>query len=266
MSLKQITVETIFNWLNEVAPFETQEEFDNAGLQVGLMAASVSKVLLALDVTEAVVMDAVHIGAELIIAHHPLIFMPLRDMQLDKHVPGLLALMIKHNINLIAVHTNIDQSMDYSASAAVAGLLGLRGLRKQGNYLFIGELPEALSALELQILTASTLHVPARLYGDPQQRIHTLAIAGGAYSEGFEEALASGADALLTGEVKHHHAVEAAARGFVLLDGGHYATEQPMMQPLALGLQSMADTVKYNLQVYVSRDAPYSLQTTCGEV
>lgn len=260
MNKKQITVQTILDWLNEAAPFETQEEFDNAGLQVGHRDAPVNKVLLALDVTEAVIQEAVDKQVELIIVHHPLIFVPVKDLQLDKHVPHLLVKLLEHGINLIAVHTNIDKSMEYSASAAVCNMLNLQNLRKQGDYLFVGKLPEAIPADKLQSTISDQLKVPARLFGKPDTMIKTLAVAGGAYSEGYLDAMLNGAHALLTGEVRHHHAVEAAAKGFVLFDGGHYGTEAPMLKPLALGLQSMADTVKWFLQVYVSQDAPYSLQ------
>lgn len=260
MNTSKMTVRQVYDWLDQVAPFDTQEEFDNAGLQVGLMDASVHGILLALDVVDSVIDEAISLGCNLIIAHHPLLFMPQSDMNLARHTPRLLARLIKTDIALIAAHTNIDQSSAYSASLVVAKLLDLRNIRQEGPYLFLGDLEPALSELDLKDRISDRLQVPARLYGGNGQPIRTLAVAGGAYSEGFAQAQAAGAQALLTGEVRHHHAVEAAALGMLLYDGGHFATEAPMLAPLASGLQSLADTLQCSVQVYEAQGAPYRLQ------
>lgn len=258
--MKTRTVRDILEFLNQAAPFDTQEAFDNSGLQVGHPDTPVHCVLLALDVTEEVIREAEALGAQLIISHHPLLFVPQKTLDLSCHVPNLLAMLIKRDIALISVHTNFDQSPQYSASAALARGLNLQTIRQQGAYLFLGELETPLSGAALKERLSSALKSPVRMYGMPDLPVTTLAIAGGAYSEGFHDAHLCGAQALLTGEVRHHHAVEAAQSGFVLFDGGHYATEAPMLGALALGLQTMQDTVEYPLQVHVSRSEPYRLQ------
>ena len=260
MSNDHITVQTILDWLDQAAPFESQEEFDNAGLQIGFGEMPVSTVLLTLDVTEDVILEAAALKANLIIAHHPLLFLPQRDLNLARYVPRLAALMIQHNIALIAVHTNMDQSLQYSASFALAELLNLMKIRQQGKYLFIGDLTQPMEDEKLCQLISQTIKAPVRQYGQGRMLITKLAIAGGAFSEGFEEANMAGAQALLTGEVRHHHAVEAVSMGMVLFDGGHYATEVPMLLPLAIGLQTALNTVKCPLQVHVTRCIPYRLQ------
>lgn len=256
--MQKASVETILGWLDAMAPFSNQEEFDNSGFQLGRLDAQVGSVLLALEVTEAVIEEAVRLGAALIITHHPLLFVPQRVLDLSRAVPKLISLLIKNNLSLISAHTNMDRSAEYSASATVAGLLGLNNIRRQGDYLFVGDFPEPLDEAVLAAKVGSALKVPVRLY-QGSGKVKTLAIAGGAYSEGYHEAFLAGAQALLTGEVRHHHAVEAAAEGIALLDGGHYATEAPMLAPLALGLQKMANAVQYSLQVHVTRCLPYRL-------
>jgi dinuclear metal center YbgI/SA1388 family protein len=259
MSNNQTTVQTILDWLNQTAPFDTQEEFDNAGLQIGYGKMPVSAVLVTLDVTEEVILEAAALKANLIIAHHPLLFTPQRDLNLARFVPRLAGMLIQHNIALIAVHTNMDQSFQYSASFALAELLNLKQIRQQGKYLIIGDLSKPLDDEQLFQLISRTLKAPVRQYGQGKTLFTTLAIAGGAYSEGFEEASEAGAQALLTGEVRHHHAVEAVDMGIVLYDGGHYATEVPMLPPLALGLQTALDTLEYPVQVHVTQCMPYRL-------
>lgn len=260
MSLRELTVKMVLEWIDSVAPFETQEEFDNGGLLVGSGEAGVNSILVALDVTEEVIREAVELRANLIVAHHPLIFTAQKNLDVARYVPDLLSRLIRNDIALIAAHTSMDQSEEFSASAAVAGLLGLGNIRKHGPYLFLGELEQPLEGQELNRRISSALKVPSRLYGRMDRMVSTLAIAGGAFSEGFPEAFHAGAQALLTGEVRHHHAVEACSRGMVLFDGGHYGTEFPMLKPLALGLQKMANAVKYSVQVHVSQGLPYQLQ------
>lgn len=260
MKQQPLTIQAVHDWLDGIAPFDTQEEFDNSGLQVGLLSQQVTGILLCLDVTEEVVREAAQLGANLIIAHHPLLFVPQRDLNLARHAPQVLAALLRRDIALLAAHTNLDKSAQYSASLAVCHLLGLRDIRRAGDYLFLGELERPLEGEGLRLLISQALAVPARLYGEGGRRISTLAVAGGAYSEGFQEAIGAGAQALLTGEVRHHHAVEAAQTGMLLVDGGHFATEQPMLEPLALGLQSMANGLQCSVRVHVSRVQPYRLQ------
>lgn len=256
---KKPTVKTIYNWLDEAAPFLDQEEFDNAGFQVGRMEQEVNGVLLCLDVTEEVILEAVEKNANLIIAHHPLIFSPLRSMDEQRHPQGLLASLIRNDISLIATHTNIDKSWDYSGSAALAKLLMLQDVRKAGEYLFIGELPQPMQTDELKMHLQKVLENPVLCFQNGEKTIRTLAVAGGSYSEGFQDAQAAGADALLTGEVRHHHAVEAAQAGFPLYEGGHFSTEAPMLAALLEGLQTAMNQLNYNLQVYQSQSRPYGL-------
>lgn len=255
-----MTVQHILDWLNEIAPFDSQEEFDNSGLQLGRRDQQVDGVLLALDVTAAVIQEAVDQNVQLIITHHPLLFHPQSQLDLARHTPQLVARLLKADISLIAAHTNLDKSENHSASLAVARMLGLTNIRRAGDYLFLGDFTAPKSANELQEQIATCLQVPARCYGPSDKKVLTLAVAGGAFSEGYLEAQQAGAQALLTGEVRHHHAIEAMEAGILLYDGGHAGTELPLLSPLALGLQSMADAVQYPLQVYVAGSTPYPLQ------
>lgn len=257
--MKKANVQAVYDWLDSVAPFASQEEYDNAGIQTGDPGQEVSRVLVTLDVTKEVVREAQSLGAELILSHHPILFSPISSMNEKEYVPGILASLIRSGISLISAHTNADKSEEFSASIAVARLLSLMNVRKEGKYLFIGELDRPAPAGEVQEMISVRLKGPAFLFGDPGQYIRTLAVAGGAYSEGWREAMDAGAQALLTGEVRHHHAVEAVSRGLVLYEGGHYATEAPMLAPLAAGLQNAMDKLNYSLRVDVSRCIPYAL-------
>ena len=130
--------------------------------------------------------------------------------------------------------------------------MGLQNLHQEAPYLFIGNLERPCTAAELAGKMTEALSYPVRCYGDEQRLIHTLAIAGGAYDEGWDQASACGAQALLTGEVRHHNALTAVMSGFVLFDGGHFATEAPLVRNLSEYLQNAVNDVQYNVRVLYS--------------
>lgn len=250
------TVGWIENILNEIAPVETAENYDNVGTVVGRRDAEVTKILVALDCTLDVVREAKELGAELIVTHHPLLFHPRKNLLEEDAEGRILCEMVRSRLSLIAAHTNLDQT-ELSGSACCARLLKLKNVRKETNYLFFGELEKPMKAEELEGQIARVLSFPVRCYGCGGSLISTLAIAGGADDGDWQEAKALGAQALLTGEVRHHNALAASMSDFVLFDGGHYGTEAPLVPFLAEYLQKRLNDVQYNVRVYPSQYAPF---------
>ena len=226
------TVRQIEEILNELAPVETAESYDNVGALVGSRSAEVHTVLVALDCTMDVVREAEQLGAELIVTHHPLFFHARKNLLDEDPEANILRKMIRHDLNLVSAHTNLDQT-ELSGSACCARMLGLKSIRKEGAYLYLGEMETPETAGELQARIAQALAFPVRRYGSEDARITTLAIAGGADDGDWTLALSAGAQAMLTGEVRHHNALAAAMSGFVLFDGWHYGTEAPLLPELA---------------------------------
>ena len=250
------TVKTIEDILNELAPVETAESYDNVGAIVGRRDAEVTKILVALDCTWDVVQEAVRLGAELIVSHHPLLFHARKNLLEEDAEGRILCEMARRRLSLIAAHTNLDQT-EYSGSAACAKLLHLKNIRKETNYLFLGELETPMKADALEKEISQALAFPVRCYGDGGAVISTLAVAGGADDGDWLAAQALGAQALLTGEVRHHNALAASMSGFVLFDGGHYGTEAPLVPFLAEYLQNRLNDVQYNVRVFPSQCAPF---------
>ena len=250
------TVQTIEDMLNEIAPVETAESYDNVGALVGRRDAPVSAILVALDCTLDVVREAKACGANLIVTHHPLLFHARKNLLEEDPEAKILCALVRENMNLVSAHTNLDQTF-LSGSAACARLLQLQNLRKEGNYLFFGELESPASAAALEKKIAAALRFPVRRYGDENKQISTLAIAGDADDGDWTAAQALGAQALLTGEVRHHNALAASMSDFVLFDGGHWGTEAPLVPALAEYLQKRLDDVQYNVRVFPSQYAPF---------
>ena len=105
-----MTVQSFYELLDRIAPFDTQADFDNSGLLVGSPRQEVHTVLLCLDVTENVIDEAVRLDAELIISHHPLMFSPRRRLTDEDYEGRLLRRLVREDISLIAAHTCLDQA------------------------------------------------------------------------------------------------------------------------------------------------------------
>ena len=250
------TVGWIESILNEIAPVETAESYDNVGAIIGRRDAEVTKILVALDCTLDVVLEAKDLGAELIVTHHPLLFHARKNLLEEDAEGRILCEMVRSHLSLVAAHTNLDQ-MELSGSASCAKLLELLNIRKASDYLFLGELEKPLQAAELEARISRALSFPVRRYGSSVSLISTLAIAGGADDGDWQAAQALGAQALLTGEVRHHNALAASMSDFVLFDGGHYGTEAPLVPFLVEYLQKRLNDVQYNVRVYPSQYAPF---------
>ncbi len=243
-----LTVQTVFDWIDGFAPFSSAEDDDNAGLLTGRLDFPITRVLTALDCTMEVVREAKRINAELILTHHPLMYHARKSMREDDPEGGVLCTLIRGNIALISAHTNLDRAKG-GINDTLGSLFSLSDMKGEG-FLRAGKLPAATAAGELQTLAASLLKAPVRLYGSPDKLIKTLAVGGGAYDEGYEEAIALGAQAYLTGEVRHHNAVYASARNIVLLEGGHFATEAPGIAAFGRCLQMGLNQLQYSVDVF----------------
>lgn len=219
-----ITVRDIYDFIDDFAPFRTQCEFDNSGLQIGNMKNGVTGVTVCLDVTQAAVRYAAKNECELIISHHPLLFHPLRQID-SKSVAHTLCRL---GISLISAHTNLDAAQG-GLNDLFCDLMGLTEIRtvaegEQTPLLRIGN-TEQISAAALASQVKEVLDLPAVRFTDTPQEIDTVAVCTGAGGDFWELAAANGAQALITGEAKHHEVLAAKEAGFCLIEAGHHATE-----------------------------------------
>ena len=228
------TVGEVLAFLQEKAPFELQEGFDNAGFLVGREGARVSKILVSLDITEQVVEEAAELGAQLIVAHHPVIFGGVNSVT-DQTVTGrILLALAEQGIAAICAHTNLD-AVEGGVNDALALRLGLTGLEllkqsgvdKEGRPYGIGR----VGTVTEQPLYDFAMGVK-RLLGanglrlvDGGRPVHKIAVGGGACAGMMEDALAKGCDTFVTSDVKYNHFLEAKAQGLNLIDAGHFPTE-----------------------------------------
>ena len=226
-----MTVRDVYDWLDALAPFDAAESFDNVGLLVGDPSATVRKTLFCVDATLDVVREAIDVGAELIVSHHPLMFGGTKHIRYDSPEGQVLAEIASARLHLIAAHTNLDKAEGGTGDSLV-NCLALERPICVNSYLRIAQLPAPLSSEELFQLIRNRLHAPVRMYGAPQSSIKAVALGAGALGQDESYAGENGAQAYIVGEIHHHELIDACARGMVVYEAGHYATEFPGIQAL----------------------------------
>lgn len=242
------TVYDIDRAIHSFAPFDTAMSFDNVGTLVGDRNAAVTKVLVALDVTKAVVEEAAAFGAELIVSHHPVIFSPLKRLTADS-VPYLLA---QKGIAVISAHTNYDLAPDgvnfcLAKSLTLTDVVPFQLDDKTGLALgLVGTLPgDGLSPASFAAFVKEKLHCGGVKYTQGSRPVKRVAVGCGAGSSMVFDAIGCGADGFVTGESKHHELLAALEGGITMVDAGHFNTENVAMEPLVVRLRALFPSVVF---------------------
>ncbi len=241
---KSVKIYQVVDALEHYAPLPLQEGYDNAGLQVGLTeAVEVSGALLCLDVTEAVVDEAIRKGCNLIVSHHPLIFRKLARISDENYLQRTVRKAIKNDITIVSMHTNMDAAMG-GVNFKIAEKLGLRNLRffggekeidgVKGGEGVIGEITDETDTLHADGIAADDLVLMLRERFQVEcvqcnqllrRPIRKVALCGGAGSFLLDAAIAAGADAFITGEM-HYHEFFGHEQEIQICVIGHYQSEQ----------------------------------------
>lgn len=230
------TIKNILDFFESFAPVETAMDFDNVGLLVGNENSAVSRVLVALDITKDVVLEAQSLGCELIISHHPVIFSPLKSLG-ENSVPYLLA---RSEISAVCMHTNLDLSGVFGVNLCLAEAIGLKNAVKSeaGECLFFGELEEETDMKIFAQSVKKALGCNGARYTDVKKTVKKVAVSSGSGGSEIFTAAQIGADALVTGEIKHHEINAANALGVNIVDAGHFKSEDIVILPLVKRLSS----------------------------
>lgn len=255
MSVNACTVNDMVNLVGQIAPYELAEPWDNVGLLFGRTGASVTRVLTALDLTDGVIEEAKALGAQLIVTHHP-IMMDARRRVTDGDREGRLMLDLAENgIAHIAAHTNFD-SANGGVNDTLMARMGAKNVQGEGC-VRVGELEAGMTFGQLCERAHRKLHTVVRVYGAADTPVTKLGCCSGAGGGFFAEAKALGADCFITGEIKHHIALEAMDQGVCVIEAGHFETENPACEVMANALQNACDALKCNVTVFCSKGNPF---------
>jgi dinuclear metal center YbgI/SA1388 family protein len=245
------TVLDVVNALDRRFPRDWAESWDRVGLVLGDFAHPVTRVLCVVDCVPETVDQALDAGADLIVAHHPLLLKPVSSIAPDTYKGRIIHRLIRGDVALYAAHTNADVASP-GVSDALAARLGLGSLRPlvpasgaaagEGRGTGrIGELDEPMPLSEFAGFAASRLPATAggiRAAGDPGRLVRTVAVCGGAGDPFLADAQRAGVDAYLCADLRHHPVSEhLAGGGPALLDVAHWATERPWLDDVAAWLR-----------------------------
>lgn len=219
-------VHEIESALYALAPKALAADWDNVGLLVGEAGREVRRILVSLDVTEAVADEAERMGAELIVAHHPVIFHPAKSVT-DRDPAGRLLLrLVSAGLSAVCMHTNLDAARGgvNDALAAALGLENAAPVRECGVER-VGTLPEPLALPAFLARVKAALSPNGMRYASGGRPVRKVAVGGGACGDFLWEAAALGCDAFVTADLKYHHFLDAQALGLTVIDAGHFPTE-----------------------------------------
>lgn len=230
---------------------EYQEEYDNSGFLLGDSTRDITGVITAVDLTEAVVRESVEKNANMIVTHHPFIFNGLKRITTDNTVGRIVLQLVENKIAVYAAHTNLD-NLKTGVNGILAAHLGITDCNilrtKQGNPEIgagmVGLLPKQISTTHFLTLLKESLQIGSiRVCADAlkiHDTIQKIALCGGAGKFLIGDAIAAGADIYLTSDLKYHDFQEADGK-IVLVDIGHYESEQLSRQLLAETIDSLSN-------------------------
>lgn len=231
---RNVKVREISAYLESVAPLEMKEDFDNVGLLVGLTERNVTKVLVALDITDEVIEEACEMGAQMIVSHHPLFF-SCKDIK-DTDLTGKKIIrLIENSISAVCMHTNLDAAW-WGVNTVLAGHLGLSNIRllekpdanpDSGEYGIpkFGTLDMPMEFADFLKLTKHSLSSNGLRYHDAGRMVEKVALCGGSGGNFLGEAHRQGCDTFVTADIKYNVFLDARELGINLIDGDHFCTE-----------------------------------------
>ncbi len=234
--------------MEQIAPRTLALDFDNVGLLVEPDHTKIKKVLLALDCTTVTAKEAIDLGADLLVTHHPQFFHGVKSIGYSSPITGAAALLLRHGVGHFASHTNLDAAPG-GVNDTLAQLLDLRDVAPMPpeNIGRVGVLPEPMKLSDLAARCNALLDSHGGYTGDPDRLVSRVAVLGGAGGGDIEFAQAAGAQAYLTGEAKHNQILEAMERDLPLILCGHYETERIVLKSLMDRLQILAPDVQYTI-------------------
>lgn len=264
---QKTTVDDIIAVLERIAPLELAEQWDNCGLQVGSYSQKVKKVWVALDPLFPVIKAAAGQGIDMIITHHPLLFRSVKSIDLESAIGKVIALAVEHRIALYAAHTNLD-SAHHGINTRLADLMGLSGLeplmpadvdfghaadRVEAPQIGLGRIgwldpPQTVGELVEPIKRCLNV-ANVRIAGDVHLNVRRAAVCSGAGSSLMEAFLSSDAQVYVSGDLRYHDARAVEEAGRALIDVGHFASEQIIVDSLVEWLRRAAKKAKWEVSI-----------------
>ena len=238
------TVNEVYDFLDKLAPFDLQMDFDNAGFLVGRGETQVKRLLVALDVTLPVAKEAAEKGCQLIVSHHPLMNVRWHEKEMqtlrpDRYLGHLLRRLVKADISVISMHTNLDIAPG-GVNDALAEALRIEDPGPlpgdEDRLCRVGRLQNAVKLSNFAAAVCKALRANGvRFSGN--RPVQYVAIGGGACGDYINTVIAAGCDTFVTSDLTYHQFLDAVPKGINLIDAGHFPTEDPVCAKLVTYLE-----------------------------
>lgn len=247
-------IDELIKEIEKIAPLSLQEEWDNSGIQLRATNGEISRVLIALEINDRVIDEAIGAGADMILTHHPLIFGSLKKIDAGDVTGNYIVKLIKRGISVYSTHTPFDKCIggnnDYLGS-----LLGIEDIAPmpsdESGICRVGSLPQPMTCAEFAGNAAEALRIDMRHFtfsGNADETVNKVGWCTGSGAEFLDLAVDAGCDLFVTGDVKYHTAQYAKELGMNLLDCGHFGTEHIFTENMANKLSRL-----YNVNIIQSR-------------
>lgn len=244
----------IISAINEIAPPELAQDWDNCGTQVYTGKEYIEKVLVCLEVTNAVIDEAEKLGVDFILTHHPLLFSPMRKVDNNEFIGSLIVELIKNEISVYSAHTNFDTVLGGN-NTKLCEILGLRVIGRliganESPERTIGRIAEFKEPISLDAaakLVQDKLDLPPqsiRIVGEKDRMIKRVGVCTGAGADLMNHCLTNNCDAFITGDVKYHDAQHAKEMNLAVIDAGHFGTEYIFSDNMATQLRKKIHDVE----------------------
>lgn len=263
-----IKIKDFINVMEKAAPNNLKESYDNVGLMIGDRNEEVKGILVALDATLEVIEEAKAKDANLILTHHPILYLKPSTITMDTLQGEKIIRLIRENINVYACHTNLDV-VEGGLTDKALELLGfpkgkimdINPVNPSAGVGRIVKLEEEMTLKEVCSLVRSKLSIPyMRVAGDPYKKIKTIAVLNGSGEDLMKKAYKMGADLFITGDTTYHYVSDYKEMGMAVVDIGHFSFEWPLFKGVVTKVeQSLKEIYGEDIKIYYSEknNEPY---------
>lgn len=247
-----VKTDELISVIESIAPPELAYEWDNSGVQIRC-SEEINKILVTLDVTAEIAAEAKEKSCDMIVSHHPLFFESFKSIDYGNGTQAVAIQLIKNGISVYSAHTTYDRAAG-GIGDKLALKLGLESVCAENNggegLMRTGILSKPLGSSEFLEHVKNVLNIRTlRISNTNIDAVRKVAVVGGSGGGFTRAAKNAGAQALLTGEAKHHHFIEAAMNGVLLIEAGHFETERHFADEVFMSLQSRVNALQLDVEI-----------------
>ena len=229
-------------------PLKYAESWDNTGFQVGSREKEVTHIFVAMDVTDENIEEAIRVGADMIVTHHPMIFAPLSTITSDTINGRRVLKMIENGICYMSTHTNYDSCRMADLAAARLGMTECVALEEIEDGIGIGKvgkLPNVMTVRECALMVKERFDIPTvRFFGDGEKEVAVAAICPGSGKSLIKDCHAKGAEVYITGDIDHHTGIDQVDDELPIIDAGHYGIEHIYIEDMCRFIADKCPEIK----------------------